>query len=196
MFSGIIRGYQKPTKIRKVNDGLRMEVPIPKGWKIIEGDSISLDGVCTTAEKVKDGKFETFLMRETLDKSTLGSIEQNHFLNMELPLRLNDLVGGHLVSGHVDTIAKVLKIVDEIDSKVITFEIDKKFTKYIIYKGSICVNGVSLTVTNVRVSSFSVALIPYTLKNTNLGELKKGSVVNIELDLVAKYLEKLGKMSS
>ncbi len=191
MFSGIIKGLEKPTKITKVNDGIRMEISIPQGWSVGEGDSISLDGVCTTAEKVGKGVFTTFLMKETLDKSTFGNISNSHFLNMELPLRLNDLVGGHLVSGHVDTTARVVKIVDEIDSRVITFEIDEKFTKYIIYKGSISINGVSLTVTEVFKNSFSVALIPYTLEHTNLGELKKNSLVNIEIDMVAKYLEKI-----
>lgn len=191
MFSGIIKGLEKPNKITKVNKGIRMEINIPQGWKIAEGDSISLDGVCTTVEKVKKETFETFLMHETLDKSTLGSIDGSHYLNMELPLRLNDLVGGHLVSGHVDTTARVTTIVDEIDSRVLSFEMNKKYTKYVIYKGSICINGVSLTVTQVSKSSFSVALIPYTLKQTNLGRLKKGDMVNIELDLVAKYIEKL-----
>lgn len=190
MFSGIIRGYEKPTKITKVHDGIRMVIPIPKDWKISEGDSISLNGVCTTVEKVENGTFKTYLMPETLDKSTFGLVDNSHFLNMELPLRLNDLVGGHLVSGHVDATAKVVDVVEEEDSRVLKFEIDQNFTKYIIYKGSICINGVSLTVTQVSKDSFSVALIPYTLKNTNLGELKEGSLVNIELDLVAKYLEK------
>ncbi len=193
MFSGIIRGYEKPAKITKVHGGIRMVIPVPKDWEISEGDSISLDGVCTTAEKVENGTFETYLMPETLDKSTFGAIEGSHYLNMEVPLRLNDLVGGHLVSGHVDTTAKVIDIVSEEDSKVLQFEIGQNFTKYIIYKGSICINGVSLTVTQVSKDTFSVALIPYTLKHTNLGSLKVGSKVNIELDLVAKYLEKFAQ---
>lgn len=191
MFSGIIRGHEKPKKIEKLKGGIRFHVTVPSGFKLFEGDSISLDGVCTTVEEIKGKVFTVFLMPETLDKSTLGEITGEHFLNLELPLRLNDLVGGHLVSGHVDTTAEVLKVVNEPDSRVLTFKIPEEFTRYIIYKGSITVNGVSLTVTNVTKSSFSVALIPYTLKHTNLGELKKGSKVNIELDLVAKYLEKL-----
>lgn len=191
MFSGIIRGHQKPKEIEKITGGVRLHVPVPPGFKLSEGDSISLDGVCTTVENIKDKIFTVFLMPETLDKSTLGEISEDHFLNLELPLRLNDLVGGHLVSGHVDTTATVSNLVEEPDTRVLSFKISRNSTKYIIYKGSITVNGVSLTVTNVSKEYFSVALIPYTLKNTNLGELKKGSKVNIELDLVAKYLEKL-----
>lgn len=193
MFSGIIKSHIKVNKITDLSNGRRLTIPIPAGWKMTDGDSIALDGVCTTVEKLKSGNFTVYLMPETLDKTTLGLIGEDHKLNLEMPLRLNDLVGGHLVSGHVDTVATVTKVIDETDSRRLHFKIAKAHTKYIIYKGSITVNGVSLTVVSVDESTFSVSLIPYTLEHTNLGKLEVGSKVNIEIDLVAKYLEKLGK---
>lgn len=191
MFSGIIKACKKAKEIIDIPEGRRIIMPVPIGWNISEGDSIAIDGVCTTVEGIQNNTFTVYLMPETLAKTTFGSIKTDHKFNLEMPLRLNDLVGGHLVSGHVDTVATVTKIVNETDSRRIHFKIEHEHTKYIIYKGSITVNGVSLTVVDVGKNFFSVSLIPYTLKNTNLGELKEGNIVNIEIDLVAKYLEKL-----
>ena len=191
MFSGIIEGNQKAQIVIKTSGGIRMQIHKPVGWKLKNGDSISIDGVCSTVEKIAKDSFTVFYMPETLKKTTLGSAGNNHQFNLEIPLTLNTLIGGHLVSGHIDTTATVQKITDEKNSKILEFKISPKFTKYIIYKGSITVNGVSLTVVTETKNSFSVSLIPYTLANTNLGTLKKGDKVNIELDLVAKYLEKL-----
>ena len=132
-------------------------------------------------------------MPETLDKSTFGSLDKNHVFNLERSLTLNTLIGGHLVQGHVDTTARVSSIKNEVESKVLKFEIDKKITKYMVYKGSITVNGVSLTIVSVDSSHFTVSLIPYTLSHTNLSSLKVGDSVNIEVDMMAKYVEKLSK---
>lgn len=191
MFSGIIEGFEKPKKINKYPSGMRVEIPVPKGWKVKEGDSISVDGVCSTVEKLEEGAFTVYYMPETLNKSNLSQISVEHYFNLEMPLRLNSLVGGHLVSGHVDTTAVVKSFKNEKDSRILEFSLKKEFTKYIVYKGSITVNGVSLTVVSVSNNSFTVSLIPYTLSHTNLGSLKTGDKVNIEVDLVAKYLEKL-----
>ncbi|KKR51322.1 MAG: Riboflavin synthase subunit alpha [Candidatus Curtissbacteria bacterium GW2011_GWA1_40_16] len=130
-------------------------------------------------------------MPETLKKTTLSKISSSHLFNLERPLKLNSLVSGHLVSGHIDTIAKVSSIKNEKESAVLIINIPQKFTKYIIYKGSITVNGVSLTIVSTGNSSFTVSLIPYTLTYTNLGQLKVGDLANVEVDQVAKYLEKL-----
>lgn len=193
MFSGIVEFKQKAKKFTKTKDGLRLSFPIPHGWDLEIGESINIDGVCTTVEKINDKDFTVFYMPETLSKTSLKSLGENHEFNFEKCLTLNSLIGGHLVTGHVDTTVKVLQIIEESESKVITFKLNEKFAKYIIYKGSICINGVSLTIVNADNKSFTVSLIPHTLKITNLGTLKKGDIVNIEVDMLAKYLEKLSK---
>jgi riboflavin synthase len=191
MFSGIIKDIAIASKIEKGTDFLRVTIPVPKKWKIAEGESINIDGVCSTVEKIQRGTFSVFYMAETLRKTNFSNTTLSHKFNLERSLTLQSLIGGHLVSGHVDTTANLSSIKKEGDARVLEFKIAPKFTKYIIYKGSICINGVSLTVVSVFKNSFTVSLIPYTLSHTNLGDLKKGDVVNIEVDLIAKYLEKL-----
>lgn len=193
MFSGIIEDIVKPKKITKTSDGLRITLPAPREWKLGKGESINIDGVCSTVEKISNGIFTVYYMPETLSKTTLSSVSLSHAFNLERSLRLNSLVGGHLVSGHVDTTGVLTSIKKEEDSRILTIKLNPEFTKYIVYKGSITVNGVSLTVVSVSENSFTVSLIPYTLLHTNLGELKVADKVNIEADLIAKYLEKLVK---
>ncbi len=193
MFSGIVQTTAKADIIKKEKGGLRLFFKYPKGFKVKVGESVSVDGVCSTVGKASGASFIFFYMPETLKKTTFSKIENSHQFNLERPLKLNSLVSGHLVSGHIDTTAKVSNITKEQDSKVVKFEISNKFTKYLIYKGSIAVNGVSLTVVSAGSNSFTVSLIPYTLKHTNLGQLKIGDFVNIEVDQVAKYLEKLAR---
>ena len=132
-------------------------------------------------------------MPETLDKTSLGQLDKNHTFNLERCLSLNDLISGHLVYGHVDTTAKVTKITKVEDSVVMSFALSPKFIKYLVYKGSVAVNGVSLTIVDATDDSFTVSLIPHTLTHTNLGELSVGDSVNIEVDMLAKHLEKLLK---
>lgn len=194
MFSGIVEGAVRAKKIVKDDGTMRLYLPMPKDWSINLGDSISVDGVCSTVENKKDSEFSVYYMPETLSKTTMSGVIPSHVFNLERCLTLQSLIGGHLVSGHIDTTAQLTSIKEMQDSKVMTFKLDPKFTKYIVYKGSIAVNGVSLTVVSVNSNSFVVSLIPYTLRNTNLGSLKKGDEVNIELDLIAKYLEKLSNV--
>lgn len=190
MFSGIITGLEKAIKITKNKQSVDLKLPIPKGWNLSEGDSINIDGVCSTINHLDKKSFSVYYMPETLAKTTMGNIKTNHHFNLERSLSLNDLLGGHLVSGHIDTTATLLSIKPKQESKVLTFKILPEFTKYIIYKGSISVNGVSLTIVTVDQKSFCVSLIPYTLEHTNLSTLNIGDKVNIEVDLMAKYLEK------
>ena len=191
MFSGIIKDIAIASKIEKGTDSLRVTIPVPKKWKIAEGESINIDGICSTVEKITKKSFSVFYMAETLRQTNLSGLSSSHVFNLERSLTLQSLIGGHLVSGHIDTTASLISIKPEGDAKVLEFKIGSKFTKYIIYKGSICINGVSLTIVSVTKDLFTVSLIPYTLSHTNLGDLKKGDTVNIELDLIAKYLEKL-----
>jgi len=193
MFSGIIKDIAIASKIEKGTDFLRVTIPVPKKWKIAEGESINIDGVCSTVEKIQRGTFSVFYMAETLRKTNFSNTTLSHKFNLERSLTLQSLIGGHLVTGHIDTTASLISIKPEGEARILTFKLSSKFTKYIIYKGSICVNGVSLTVVRVNRDSFIVSLIPYTLSHTNLGELKPKDAVNVELDLIAKYLEKLSK---
>lgn len=191
MFSGIVAGLQKPKQLKKDNQSLLVTLAIPRGWNIEVGESINIDGVCSTVQSKTKDSFTVFYMHETLRKTILTKINKEHEFNLEKPLTLNALIGGHLVSGHIDTVSKVVSIKSQGEAVVLTFKINPKFIKYIVYKGSITVNGVSLTIVSVTSQEFVVSLIPYTLLHTNLGKLQKGDLVNIEVDQVAKYLEKL-----
>lgn len=191
MFCGIIKKLEKPLRIQKEALSMRITFKIPSGWVIEKGESISFDGACLTVESITPKEFSVFLMEETLKKTMFSYLSNNHRFNLEKPLTLNDLIGGHLVLGHVDTIGKVIDVKNNGQAKILTIKIPKKFAKYVIYKGSIAVNGVSLTIVSVLGGNFRVSLIPYTLKHTNLGELKINDKVNIEVDMIAKYLEKL-----
>lgn len=191
MFSGIIETTAKANEIKKEKGGLRFFFKKQSRFSVEEGQSVSVDGICSTVEKITKNIFSFYYMPETIKKTTISSVSNSHKFNLERPLRLNSLVSGHLVSGHIDTTAKVSTIKKDQDSTLVKFKIAEKFTKYIIYKGSIAVNGVSLTVVSVDSNSFLVSLIPYTLSHTNLGQLKVGDFVNIEVDQIAKYLEKL-----
>jgi riboflavin synthase len=191
MFSGIITATQKAETISKTQNGLEATLPIPDGWKLGMGESINIDGVCSTVKSLDSKQFGVYWMAETLSKTNLGSVSPDHTFNLERCITLQDLISGHLVYGHVDCTATVQSVISDGESKTILFSLPTEFTKYIIYKGSIAVNGVSLTVVSVDQSSFSVSLIPHTLSHTNLGDLQKGDTVNIEVDMMAKYLEKL-----
>jgi riboflavin synthase len=193
MFSGIITAKEKASRVQHRDNSVEIALPIPRDWKIHLGDSIALDGVCCTVQDLSEKEMSFFLMHETLNKTTFKHFSEDHEINLEQPLTLNALIGGHLVSGHVDTTATVQKIEQDGESKILTFKIDSQWTKYIIYKGSITVNGVSLTIVEVDEESFTVSLIPYTLEHTNLGVVQTNDRVNVELDLLAKYLEKLVK---
>jgi riboflavin synthase len=193
MFSGIIKTTAKAQSTQKEDGGLRFVFPIPSDWKLSEGESINIDGICSTAEKVEKDKFQVYFMPETLKVTSLSTLKKDHVFNLELCLTLNDLIGGHLVYGHVDCRGKVSRITDDKDGVTLEITIPASFTRYIVYKGSVAVNGVSLTVVSVSNNSFCVSLIPYTLSNTNLSQLETGDLVNIEVDMLAKHIEKLLK---
>ncbi len=191
MFSGIIQETAKAKNIQRQGKNLWLQISAPKGFKAKVGESISVDGICSTVEQKKGNCFSFYYMPETLRKTTISKIPDSHVFNLEKSLTLQSLIGGHLVSGHIDTTAVLESITKQGDSKLIKFKINQRLTKYIIYKGSITINGVSLTVVSAGKDYFTVSIIPYTQRHTNLGQLKIGNTVNIELDLIAKYIEKL-----
>ena len=190
MFTGIIECLGKITdiKINGSNKTFWIESTISELLKIDE--SISHDGVCLTIEEVKDNSHKVTAIKETLDKTNLDEWNIGDLVNLERSLRMNGRIDGHIVQGHVDTTGicsdkKILK-----GSTEFTFSYKKKFTSLVIEKGSICVNGVSLTAFNVRKKKFTVAIIPYTLKHTNLSFIKESSKVNIEFDILGKYVQR------
>ena len=187
MFTGIItqaglfRGY------RKGRAELALDAPSLAG-RVTPGDSVAVDGVCLTVIR-HDARLVFFnLSRETLDRSTLGTLRTGDELNLELPLTLAAPIGGHLVSGHVDFTAKLLRTTPRKPGRRLEFSLAREFRPYFISKGSAAVNGVSLTVAALGPSSFEVEVIPVTLEKSNLGRLKPGDAVNVECDMIGKYV--------
>lgn len=157
--------------------------------KMKVGDSVSVSGVCLTATKLENEDIYLQVVFETLKRTTLGELKAGDTVNLELSLRYNDFVGGHLVQGHVDCTGNVVAKVQKKNSVLMGFKVPRNVVKYIVEKGSVAVDGISLTVVGVKHDVFTVALIPHTLKSTTLGFKKTGSKVNIETDMMAKYME-------
>ena len=191
MFNGIIFDKGKVHKIKKRSEGinlfLKSSIRISK--KNV-GISISCDGVCLTLISYKKRILEFYLSKETLNKSKFKKVKINDQINLELPLKLGQNISGHICQGHVDTTGKVIKI-NKIDkSYVLEFIINKKFINQLVNKASILINGVSLTISKIKKKSFEIWIIPHTLKLTNLANLKKNNLVNIEIDILSKYVKK------
>jgi len=191
MFTGIIKKLSTVEKVESKGGSLFVTIKIPAKWKVWEGESISINGVCSTVRSFAKSSFEVEYMPETIKKTTVGGFQKGTAINLEKSLKLNDLLDGHLVQGHVDTTGKVTEVRKVKSSKVIKIRIPKQFMKFIAEKGSIAVDGISLTVVQSRADWFTVSLVSYTLDNTNLGAIKVGEAVNIETDVIAKYVEKL-----
>jgi riboflavin synthase len=188
MFTGIIEAKAGAISITAYRGGKRVRIKKPKGWKLGDGQSVNIDGVCSTVV-AKDAKsFSVEYMPETLSKTAAGNITKGSELNLERSLMLHTRIDGHLVQGHVDTKGVVTEIKKIGMNHLVTVRIPKSLIKFVALHGSITVNGVSLTVARRAKDSATIALIPHTLSHTNLGALKKGDEVNIEVDLVARYI--------
>ncbi|MBS83080.1 MAG: riboflavin synthase [Gammaproteobacteria bacterium] len=193
MFTGIIENICKITAITQgASNSYKIHIDFSEISKNLEiGDSISVNGTCLTIEKIVDSNFIFTLSTETLNKTAFSKYKQNDFVNIETPLTLNKFISGHIVTGHVDCIAKIIDIEKSNDSWQILFQIDRSFAKYIIEKGSICIDGISLTINTVKDNTFSVMIIPHTLSNTIIQYYKNNIEVNVEVDMLLKHLEKL-----
>lgn len=192
MFTGIIQGTGKLLAKRAVGGGLAFD--LEAGFDIdepMEGESIACSGVCLTAYAISGRRFSADVSPETLARTKLGRLAVGDPVNMERALRLSDRLGGHLVSGHVDCMASVKKREPVGDYTVFTFSLPEGQSRYIIEKGSVTIDGISLTVNSCSPGSFSVSIIPHTLKVTTLGLLRPGHEVNIEVDVIGKYIENL-----
>lgn len=191
MFTGIIKCLGKIIDIK--NNGSNKTFWIESGisTELKVDESVTHDGVCLTIEEIKDNTHRVTAIKETLTKTNLDDWKIGYLINLERSLQMNGRIDGHIVQGHVDTTAVCIekKILE--GSTEFTFEFKKRFTKLIIEKGSICVNGISLTAFKVRKKKFTIAIIPYTLEHTNLSLIKEGSKVNIEFDMLGKYVNRI-----
>jgi riboflavin synthase len=192
MFTGIIEGTGKLIEKRAAGGGMAFRVEA--GFDLVdpcEGESIAINGVCLTAYEIVGRRFLADVSPETLSRTTLSDVGIGSKINMERALRLADRLGGHIVSGHIDSTATVLEKRPDGEFTVFSFQMPEKLGRYVIEKGSIAIDGISLTVNTCTGGRFSVSIIPHTLQVTTLGSLRKGSRVNIEVDVIGKYVEKL-----
>jgi riboflavin synthase len=191
VFTGLVEDLGTVVSVDRSGDGAVLTVESRLGPQVGEGDSVAVNGVCLTATGICGQRFGFDVMHESLRRSSLGDLEAGSRVNLELALRADARLGGHIMQGHVDGVGVVAGIAEDGFSRVVTIEPAPELLKYVVEKGSIAVDGVSLTVSRVDDASFDVSLIPETLERTNLGGTAVGRTVNLEVDVVAKYVEKL-----
>lgn len=192
MFTGLIEEIGTVEELVPLGDAVRIAVRAPKVTQdAAAGDSIAVDGVCLTVVDNASGTFTADVMRETLDRSRLGSYAPGSRVNLERALAAGQRMGGHIVQGHVDGVAEVVSRAASEHWEVVRFTLPQQLNRYVVEKGSIAVNGTSLTVSAVSEGYFEVSLIPTTLSETTAGALQPGDPVNLEVDVVAKYVEKM-----
>jgi len=193
MFTGIIESLGKVTNVKadRGNIDFTIESKISKELKIDQ--SVSHNGVCLTVTEKNDNTHTVTAVKETLDKSSLKNFSVDDLINLERAMKLGERLDGHLVQGHVDGIAKCINVSVNDGSWIYQFEFDIKDEMLLIEKGSICINGVSLTVFDIVKNTFKVTIIPYTYKNTSFKDLREGDIVNIEFDMIGKYLARFNK---
>jgi riboflavin synthase len=200
MFTGIVEEIGKVAGIEQRGENRRITVAagkVPKELKT--GDSVSVSGVCLTALDIKPGSFCADLAPETWERTSFSRIHQGAVVNLELPMRADGRFGGHIVQGHVDGVGKLIALdrISDSENFWLRIEMPRDVEKYTVHKGSICIEGISLTVANIDRRECAVAIIPHTVEMTNLNSLKPGDPINLEADLIAKYVEKMmsGKSS-
>lgn len=191
MFTGIVQGMGSVTSVERSGEGSVLRVATPLGAELRAGDSIAVNGVCLTATDVAEGSFAAELMNVTLERTSLAAVSDGASVNLELPLRAADRLGGHVVQGHVDGVGRVTAIAEDGFARRVTIEAPADVLRYVVAKGSIAIDGVSLTAAEVDQRSVTVSLIPETLERTTLGRARPGTLVNLEVDVLAKYVEKL-----
>lgn len=191
MFTGIIEAFGHVVGLEKEAENLHITLKSKLANELKIDQSVAHNGVCLTVVKCDSMKYTVTAIDETLRKTNLGLLEVGGLVNLERAMKLGDRLDGHMVQGHVDQTALCIESKTQEGSWVYTFEYDKKSEQITIEKGSITINGVSLTVVDSKKHQFSVAIIPYTFENTNFKQLKKGDLVNLEFDLIGKYLSKL-----
>jgi riboflavin synthase len=192
MFTGIVREIGRVAAVERGAGGVVLQVRAPQtATSVAIGDSVAVDGVCLTAEAIDEGMMSFQAVPETVARTTLGSLSVGDDVNVEPALRAGEPLGGHLVQGHVDGTGRVHSVEAEGEGLRVIVEATTELLRYCVEKGSITVDGVSLTVAELREDAFAVALVPHTLSATTLGSLDPGQAVNLEVDVLAKYVERL-----
>jgi riboflavin synthase len=191
MFTGLVQDLGRVVAAAAADGGTRLRIETRRAAELAEGDSILVNGVCLTATALDGGGFAADVSPETLRRSALGELASGDRVNLELPLRAADRLGGHIVQGHVDGLATLAEATEDGVARNLRLEAPAELLRYVVEKGSVALDGVSLTVTSVDDHGFAVSLIPETLERTNLTEALPGRRFNLEVDVIAKYVEKL-----
>jgi riboflavin synthase len=191
MFTGLIAELGSVADVRRDEDGATLQIASRLAAQLQEGDSIAVNGVCLTAVEIDGEGFQAQAMNETLERSSLAGLNPGARVNLELALRAQDRLGGHVVQGHVDGTGIVRAIRSEGFARVLEIDIERRLARYLVEKGSVAIDGVSLTVSALCDDGFAVSLIPETLERTNLGAIAEGERVNVEVDILAKHVERL-----
>jgi riboflavin synthase len=190
MFTGIVKELGRVTAVDTSDDGARLRIEAKLAGELSEGDSVAVNGACLTATSVDDGGFEAEVMNQTLSLTTLGELETSSPVNLELPLRATDRLGGHVVQGHVDGAATVTDLSDDGFAKRLRIELPDELLPYVVERGSIAIEGVSLTIAGLTGNGLEVSLIPETLERTTLGAAEPGDRLNVECDVLARYVQR------
>jgi riboflavin synthase len=191
MFTGLIADLGRVSEMSDGGDGVALKIQTRLAGELNEGDSVAVNGVCLTATALDAEGFQAQAMLQTLRSSSLGELRSGSSVNLELPMRPADRLGGHIVQGHVDGLGTVAAVTPEGFSRVVEIDLDPGLARYLAEKGSVAVDGVSLTISALTDEGFAVSLIPETLNRTTLGALAPGAKVNIEVDVLAKHVERL-----
>jgi len=191
MFTGIVEGIGTVTAVQRTGEVLRLTIAPPAALTdMAVGDSICVNGACLTVTALGQGSFQAECSPETLERTTVGSLRLTDEVNLERALKMSDRLGGHLVTGHVDVTGVVVEVTRGAGSLEVTMRVPGEFVSYLVTKGSVAVDGISLTVSGVRGDMFTCAVIPYTAQNTTLGKKRAGDRVNIEVDIIGKYVKR------
>ncbi|HYP54811.1 MAG TPA: riboflavin synthase [Solirubrobacterales bacterium] len=191
MFTGLVQDVGTVESLERGADGARLRISTDLAPEVRSGDSVAVNGVCLTATAVDGGRFETEAMNQTLAVTALAGLEAGARVNLELAMRASDRLGGHIVQGHVDGVGEVVSLVDDGFAKRLRIALPPELSRYVIDKGSIALDGVSLTVAGLGEDWVEASLIPETLERTTLGEATPGRKINVECDVVAKYVERI-----
>ena len=192
MFTGLVREVGQVVWLRRSDRTVQLLVKGPRtATRVRIGESVAVNGCCLTVTAQREGQFMFDLLAESLDRTNIGRLKPGGPVNLERALRVDGRLGGHFVQGHVDCTAKVLAVEEKGPDLRLDIALPPEFSRYVAYKGSIAINGVSLTVAVANAEDFSVWVIPHTLEHTNLGDLEAGDLINLEFDILAKYVERL-----
>ena len=191
IFTGLIQDVGIVESVDSASDGARLRIATRLCGEIATGDSVAVNGACLTATEVDDSGFETEAMNQTLNVTALGNLDSGSRVNLELAMTASDRLGGHIVQGHVDGVGEVVSVEDDGFAQRLRVKLPEELLRYVIDKGSIALDGVSLTVAELGEGWIEVSLIPETLERTNLGEAGEGRRMNVECDVIAKHVERL-----